>query len=84
MAEQKRLEDVFKKGALPDRIQWHEKIAAHYNIPSVNMSQYAAQKILANELSIDDFAKDGVHPTDAGAQSINRLWYEALRPLWSH
>jgi len=32
----------------------------------------------------DELREDGVHPTDAGAQSINRLWYEALRPLWSH
>jgi lysophospholipase L1-like esterase len=26
--------------------------------------------------------RDGVHPSDAGTRSINRLWYEALRPLY--
>jgi acyl-CoA thioesterase-1 len=29
-----------------------------------------------------ELGPDGVHPTDAGARSINRLWYEALRPLY--
>lgn len=31
----------------------------------------------------DELGPDGVHPTDAGTRSINRLWYEALRPLYS-
>lgn len=30
----------------------------------------------------DELSRDGVHPSDAGIQSINRLWYEALRPLY--
>jgi lysophospholipase L1-like esterase len=31
----------------------------------------------------DELGPDGVHPTDAGTRSINRLWYEALRPLYA-
>jgi lysophospholipase L1-like esterase len=30
----------------------------------------------------DQLGSDGVHPSDVGAQSINRLWYEALQPLY--
>ena len=30
----------------------------------------------------DELSRDGVHPSDAGNRSINRLWYEALRPLY--
>jgi lysophospholipase L1-like esterase len=30
----------------------------------------------------DELGPDGVHPSDAGTRSINRLWYEALRPLY--
>lgn len=30
----------------------------------------------------DELGPDGVHPTGAGTRSINRLWYEALRPLY--
>jgi lysophospholipase L1-like esterase len=29
-----------------------------------------------------ELSSDGVHPTDAGTRSINRLWFEALRPLY--
>ena len=69
--------NAYKQGKLPDRVAWHEKIAAHYGIPSVNMGQYAAEKILKGELTFDEFAKDGVHPTDRGYA----LYLEALRPF---
>ena len=41
------------------------------------MGQYAAEKILKGELSFDEFAKDGVHPTDRGYA----LYMDALRPF---
>jgi lysophospholipase L1-like esterase len=31
-----------------------------------------------------ELSVDGVHPSDAGTRSINRLWYEALRPLYGN
>ena len=71
--------DAYKQGKLPDRVAWHEKIAAHYGIPSVNLGQYAAEKILKGELTFDEFAKDGVHPTDRGYA----IYMEALRPFLS-
>jgi lysophospholipase L1-like esterase len=67
----------FEAGRLPDRMRWHEAVAAHYGIPSVNLAAYAAAKILSGALSFDDFAKDGVHPTDRGYG----LYLEALRPF---
>jgi acyl-CoA thioesterase-1 len=30
----------------------------------------------------EELGSDGVHPSAAGTRSINRLWYEALRPLY--
>jgi lysophospholipase L1-like esterase len=30
----------------------------------------------------DELRPDGVHPSDEGSRSINRLWYEALRPFY--
>jgi len=69
--------DAYRQGTLPDRIQWHERIAERYGIPSVNMGQLAAQKILAGELTFEEFAKDGVHPTDRGYA----LYLEALKPF---
>ncbi|MCY3020398.1 MAG: SGNH/GDSL hydrolase family protein [Planctomycetota bacterium] len=69
--------EAYKKGELPDRIKWHEKIAEHYGIPSVNVSQSIAQKVIAGELKFEEFAKDGVHPTDKGYA----LYMEALAPF---
>lgn len=67
----------YQQGKLPPVIQWHEKVADHYGIPSVNMGQFAAQKIRAGELTFEAFSKDGVHPTDRG----HAIYAEAVKPL---
>ncbi len=69
--------EAYKKGELPETVQWHEKIAAHYGIPSVNLGQFAAENIIAGELTFEEFAKDGVHPTDRGYA----LYLDALKPF---
>jgi lysophospholipase L1-like esterase len=68
--------DAYRAGRLPDTVAWHEEVARHYNLPSVNMGGYAAAKILAGELTMEQFAADGVHPTDRGYA----LYCEALHP----
>jgi len=67
----------FRKGKLPDCIRLYEKVAKHYDIPSVNMARFIADKIIAGKLSADEFTKDGVHPTDKG----HALYLEVLKPL---
>lgn len=68
--------DAYRAGRLPDTVAWHEEVAEHYGIPSVNMGGYAAGKILAGDLTMEQFAADGVHPTDRGYA----LYMDALRP----
>jgi lysophospholipase L1-like esterase len=75
---QSHLED-FKAGRLPAAMQYHEKVAAHYGIPSVVMAKHAATKILAGDLTMEAFASDMVHPTDAGYA----LYLEALKPFFT-
>jgi len=70
------LED-YRNGKIPSTVQWHEHVAAHYGIPSVNMGAYAAGKIIAGDLTIDDFTKDGVHPMDRGYA----LYFDSLKPF---
>jgi lysophospholipase L1-like esterase len=41
------------------------------------MAAFAAEKILAGELTFTEFAKDGVHPTDRGYA----LYFDALKPF---
>lgn len=58
----------YRAGRTPAYIQVCEQIADHYGVPSLNLAQYAAQKILAGEISFEAFSADGVNPTDAGAK----------------
>jgi len=67
----------FAKGKIPEVIQWHEQVAAHYKLPSVNMAKFVADKIAAGELTFEDFSKDGLHPTDKG----HELYGAAIQPL---
>jgi len=71
--------DEFKEGKLPASIQYHEKVAEHYGIPSVVMAKHAADEIVAGKITIEQFTKDGVHPTDAGYA----LYMEALKPFFT-
>jgi lysophospholipase L1-like esterase len=69
--------EAYRRGELPPVVQWHEKIAEHYGIPSVNMGQFAARKIIAGELTFEEFSADGLHPTERG----HALCAEAVKPL---
>ncbi len=58
----------YKAGQTPEYIKVCEQIAEHYGVPSLNLAQYAAKKILAGEIAAEAFSADGVNPTDAGAK----------------
>jgi len=60
--------EAYRAGRTPEYIQVCEQIAEHYGIPSLNLAQYAAEKIIAGEISAAAFSADGVNPTDAGAK----------------
>jgi len=59
---------AYKAGQTPEYIKLGEQIADHYGIPSLNLARYAANKILAGEITFEAFSADGVNPTDAGAK----------------
>ncbi|OGV78675.1 MAG: hypothetical protein A3K19_31755 [Lentisphaerae bacterium RIFOXYB12_FULL_65_16] len=59
---------AYKAGQTPEYVAVSEQIAAHYNIPSLNLARYAADKIIAGEISFEAFSADGINPTDAGAR----------------
>ena len=59
---------AYKAGQTPPYITVCERIAEHYGIPSLNLAKYAADKIIAGEISFEAFSADGVNPTDAGAK----------------
>jgi lysophospholipase L1-like esterase len=59
---------AYKSGKTPEYIRVSEQIAEHYGIPSLNLARYAADKIIAGEISFETFFADGINPTDAGAK----------------
>lgn len=58
----------YRAGKTPQYIRISEQIADHYRIPSVNLAKYAADRILAGEISFTEFSADGINPTDTGAK----------------
>ncbi len=75
-------EDSYVKGGTMKTVLWHEQVAQHYGIPSVNCGLDLYQKIEAGELTWETALTDGTHPTDAGydvySQSIQTFLKEAL------
>ena len=59
---------AYKAGQTPEYIKVCEQVAEHYGVPSLNLAKYAAQKIIAGEISFEAFSADGINPTDAGAK----------------
>ena len=74
--------DVVKTGKRPEVIANHEKVAAHYGLPSLDLAEEVAERIAAGEFSWDKDFKN-LHPSPFGHElyrkSINRLLEAAVR-----
>lgn len=64
----------YRADRVPEYIRICEQLADHYDVPSLNLARYAADKIKAGQISFEAFSTDGIRPTDAGA----RLYAEAV------
>lgn len=53
------------------RAEWHDQVAAHYQVPAINLLETVLPLVEAGKFS---FAKDGVNPTDAG----HKLYAETI------
>lgn len=62
---------------MPKSIAWHERVAEHYGIPSVNVAQLVADRLVAGTMKLDEYTQDGTFPTAKG----HRLFVEAFQPL---
>jgi sialidase-1 len=71
----------YRKGEIPDVIRNHEKVAAHYNIPTINLAKEVTDRIDNGEFTWGDDFTD-VHPSPFGqgvyASSIIQLLDEAF------
>jgi len=69
--------EKYKNGELPPVVQFQEKVATHYGIPSVVMAKDMSDQIVAGKLSLDAFSKNGLETNDA----IQAAYFESLKPL---
>lgn len=65
--------------ALPAVIQYHEKVAEHYGIPSVILAKAAADKIRKGQTKLETFIKGGASPTVEG----HAAYFETLRDFFT-
>ncbi|MCS7305240.1 MAG: SGNH/GDSL hydrolase family protein [Thermoguttaceae bacterium] len=65
------------KPGLPPSIVWHERVAEHYGIPSVNVAQLVADQIAAGKLKPEEYSADGLFPSEKS----HRFFLEAFQPL---
>ena len=65
-------------GKFPQSVIRHEKVAAHYGIPTVALGYEAARKIRLGEWTWKNFSNDACHPTADGYASYNRDLAAAL------
>ena len=65
-------------GRFPPSVIRHERVAAHYGIPTIALGYEAARKIRLGEWTWKNFSNDACHPTADGYASYNRDLAAAL------
>lgn len=73
--------DTYRSGQIPEVIQNHEYVAAHYNIPSINLAKEVTERIDAGEFTWDDDFKD-LHPSPFGQGVYFRSLKSFLENAW--
>ncbi|MHB1178475.1 MAG: SGNH/GDSL hydrolase family protein [Daejeonella sp.] len=66
----------YNSGKTPVVIEAHNKVAAHYNLPSLNLAREVTDRINANEFTWEDDFKN-LHPSPFGQQ----LYFQSIRSL---
>ncbi|QQS48472.1 MAG: hypothetical protein IPM66_07515 [Acidobacteriota bacterium] len=56
------------------RIEWHEAIAAHYSLPSINLEKKVWSRIDSDQIKPQDFWARGINPSDLG----HRLYADSI------
>ncbi len=74
--------DTYRSGQLPEVIQNHEKTAAHYNVPTINLAKEVTDRIDAGEFTWEDDFKN-LHPSPFGQGVYFRSVKAFLEKAWT-
>ncbi len=69
--------EVYDRGQLPFTIQWHNKVAAAYRIPTLNIGEGIWRLVHDGKQTWEAMLPDNVHPSDAGYE----VYMQQLRPF---
>ncbi|MGC9326353.1 MAG: SGNH/GDSL hydrolase family protein, partial [Candidatus Hinthialibacter sp.] len=70
------------QGKIPAVILDHEKVAKHYNIPIINLSQEMTRRLNAGDFTWDQFSRDSCHPTPFGHEQYLQCINAFLDAAW--
>ena len=71
----------YREGKTPTVIQSHEKVAAHYGIPSIDLAREVTERVDAGEFAWDKDFKD-LHPSPFGQTVYHRSILRMLDAAW--
>jgi lysophospholipase L1-like esterase len=74
--------ETYRSGQVPGVIQNHEKVAAHYSIPTINLAKEVTERIDAGEFTWENDFKN-LHPSPFGQDVYFRSMKTFLEKAWS-
>jgi sialidase-1 len=74
--------ETYRSGQVPEVIQNHEKIAAHYDIPTINLAKEVTARIDAGEFTWEDDFKN-LHPSPFGQEVYFHSIKTFLEKAWA-
>ncbi len=74
--------ETYRLGQVPEVILNHEKVATHYNVPTLNLAKEVTDRIDAGEFTWEDDFKD-LHPSPFGQEVYFRSMKTFLEKAWS-
>ena len=74
--------EIYRLGQVPEVIQNHEKVAAHYHIPTINLAKEVTERIDAGEFTWEDDFKN-LHPSPFGQKIYFHSMKIFLENAWS-
>ncbi len=75
--------ESYRQGQIPEVIENHEKVAEHYNIPTINLALEVTERIDAGEFNWEDDFRD-LHPSPFGQGVYASSIIAFLDRAWSN
>jgi len=73
--------ETYRSGQVPEVIQNHEKVAAHYNISTINLAKEVTERIDVGEFTWEDDFKN-LHPSPFGQEVYFHSMKAFLEDAW--